>query len=55
MYIYKIYDEITYNINSHIKFNTAILKSSLGDYGDAYILVSETITITVEGDDAAAI
>ena len=31
-----------------------MLRSSLFDYGDAYILVSETITITgVKADDAA--
>ena len=31
-----------------------MLKSSLCDYGDAYILVKGTITITGVGDDAAA-
>ena len=31
-----------------------MLKSSLCDYSDAYILVKETITITGAGDDAAA-
>ena len=30
-----------------------MLKSSLCDYSDAYILVKGTITITGEGDDAA--
>ena len=43
-----------YNTNSQIKFKTLMLRSSLFDYGDAYILLSETITITgVEADDAA--
>ena len=28
----------TYNVNSQIKFNTTMLKSSLYDYSDAYIL-----------------
>ena len=43
-----------YNVNSQIKFKTAILKSSLCDYSDAYILVKGKITITGAGDDAAA-
>ena len=29
----------TYNVNSQIKFKTAMLKSSLCDYSDAYTLV----------------
>ena len=29
----------TYNINSQIKFKTTMLKSSLRDYSDSYILV----------------
>ena len=44
----------TYNVNSQIKFKTTMLKSSLCDYSDAYILVKGTITITGAGDDAAA-
>ena len=44
----------TYNANSQIKFKTTILKSSLCDYSDAYILVKGTITIAGEGTDAAA-
>ena len=28
----------TYNVNSQIKFKTTMLKSSLCDYSDAYIL-----------------
>ena len=36
----------TYNINSQFKFKTSILRSSLCDYNDAYILVSGTITVT---------
>ena len=43
-----------YNTNSNIRFKTAMLKSSLCDYPDAYILVKGKITITGEGDDAAA-
>ena len=42
----------TYTSND-IKFKTAMLRSPLCDYADAYILVKGTITITVEGDDDA--
>ena len=35
----------TYNKDSQIKFKTSMLKSSLYDYSDAYILVKGTITI----------
>ena len=38
----------------YIKFKTAMLRSNLCDYADAYILVKGTITITGAGDDAAA-
>ena len=34
-----------YNTNSQIKFITSMLKSSLCDYSDAYILVNGTITV----------
>ena len=44
----------TYNVNSQIKFKTTMLKSSLWDYSDAYILVKGAITITGAGADAAA-
>ena len=44
----------TYNVNSQIKFKNTMLKSSLCNYSDAYILVKGIITITVSGDDAAA-
>ena len=40
-----------YNVNSQIKFKTTMLKSSLCDYSDAYILVKGTITAN---DTAAA-
>ena len=43
----------TYNVNSQIKYKTTMLKSSLCDYSDAYILVKGKITITGLGDDAA--
>ena len=35
----------TYNVNSRTKFKTTMLKSSLCDYSDAYILVKATITV----------
>ena len=36
----------TYNANSQIKFKTSMLRSTLCDYRDTYMLVSGTITIT---------
>ena len=44
----------TYNVNSQIKFKTTMLKSSLWDYSDVYILVKGKIKIRGAGDDAAA-
>ena len=43
-----------YTTGSDIKFKTILLRSSLCDYADAYILVQGTITITGAGDGAAA-
>ena len=43
-----------YTTGSNIKFKTAMLRFSLCDYADAYILAKGTITITGAGDDAAA-
>ena len=43
-----------YNVNSQIKFKTIMLKSSLCDYSDAYILAKGKITIAGAADDAAA-
>ena len=34
----------TYNTNSQIKFKTTMLKSSIYDYSDAYILIKRAIT-----------
>ena len=52
----KVNDESrgTCNFNSQIKFKTTMLKSSLCDYSDAYIIVKGKITITGTGNDAAA-
>ena len=44
----------TYNDGKQIKFKTTMLKSSLRDYSDAYILVKEKITIAGAGDNEAA-
>ena len=43
----------TYNDDKQIRFETTMLKSSLCDYSDAYILVKGKITITGEGDTVA--
>ena len=43
-----------YNVNSQIKFKTAMLKSSLCDYSDAYILVKRTITVNNTAAQGAA-
>ena len=40
----------TYNTNSQTKFKTLMLRSSLCDYSDTYILLSETRTITGAGN-----
>ena len=42
------------NTDSDIRFKTTMLKSSLCDYSDAYILVKEKVTITGARNDAAA-
>ena len=44
----KINDESrgTYNEDNQIRFKTSMLRSSLGDYSDAYVLVEGTITVT---------
>ena len=35
----------TYSVNSHIKFKNSMLRSSLCDYSDAYILVKGTMIV----------
>ena len=44
----------TRKISSQIKFKTSMLKSSLCDYSDAYIILSGTIIIIGEGNNDAA-
>ena len=41
----------TFNTNSQIKFKTSMLKSSLCDYNNTCILVTETITVTSQAED----
>ena len=43
-----------YNVNSQIKFKTTMLKSSLCDYSDPYILVKGTITVNNTAAQGAA-
>ena len=43
-----------YNVNSQIKFKTTMLKSSLRDYSDVYILVKGTITVSNTAAQGAA-
>ena len=42
----------TYTTNSQIKFKTSMLRSSLCDYSDAYIIVSGTIAVLNTGEAA---
>ena len=44
----------SYNVNSQIEFKTAMLKSSLFDYSDAYILAKGTITVAETSAAGAA-
>ena len=44
-----------YNVNSQIKFKTTMLKSSLCDYSDAYILVKGTISVNNTATAGAAV
>ena len=43
----------TYSVNKQISFKTPMLRSSLCDYSDAYILVKGTITVNNTGTAAA--
>ena len=44
----------TYNENKSIRFKTPMLRSTLCDYSDAYILVKGTITVTAAGANNGA-
>ena len=43
----ELYDESgeTYNVNKEIRFKTPQLRSDLSDYNDAYIVVTDKITV----------
>ena len=43
-----------YNVGSQIKFKTTMLKSSLCDYSNVYILVKGTISVTNTAAQGAA-
>ena len=43
-----------YSPNEQIRFKTSMLRSSLCDYSDAYILVKETISVNNTASDGAA-
>ena len=43
----------TYSPNKQIKFKTSMLRSSLCDYGDVYILVQGNITVNNTADAGA--
>ena len=44
----------TYNENKSIRFKTPMLRSSLCDYSDAYILVKGTVTVAAPGANNGA-
>ena len=44
-----------YNVNSQIKFKTTMLKPSLCDYSDAYILIKGTIAVADTSAAGAAV
>ena len=41
----------TYNINSQIKFKSSMLRSSLCDQSDTYILIAGTVSIEAQAGD----
>ena len=43
-----------YDENKSIRFKTPMLRSSLCDYSDAYILVKDKITVTAPGANNGA-
>ena len=44
-----------YNVNSQIKFKTTMLKSSLRDYSDAYVIVKGTVSVNNTAAQGAAV
>ena len=53
---FEINDDVrgVYSPNEQIRFKTSMLRSSLCDYSDAYILVKETISVNNTASDGAA-
>ena len=45
----------TYSTNSQTKLKTTMLKSSICDYIDAYLLIKRTIIVVGQGPDASEI
>ena len=43
----------TYSLNKNIKFKTSMLRSSLFDFSDTYIIVKGNITVNNTGKGAA--
>ena len=52
----KINDDVsgTYSTNSQIEFKASMLKPSLCDYSDSYVLVTGTISVENTSAEAAA-
>ena len=50
----EIYDESggTYNANKEIRIKTPMLRSDMCDYNDAYIVVTDKITVTNSNNNA---
>ena len=44
-----------YSVNRNVRFKTPMLRSNLGDYGDAYIVVKGTVDILTATSNNAPI
>ena len=44
-----------YSVNRNVRFETPMLSSNLGDYGDAYIVVKGTVDILATASNNAPI
>ena len=44
-----------YSVNKNVRFKTPMLRSNLGDYGDAYIVVKGTVDILAAASNNAPI
>ena len=43
----------TFNTNKQIRFKTSMLRSDLGDFSNAYIVVKGIVTVTVSANERA--